>query len=73
MKHVEPFFDCAGVIHIHTNASDSEKELGEILQVAELLGLDFLALGDHNVINPEYRGMQSSVIIVSGLEYTPGY
>jgi hypothetical protein len=73
MKHVEPFFDCAGVIHIHTTASDSEKELSEILQVAEALGLDFLALGDHNVINPEYKGIQSSVVIVSGLEYTPGY
>jgi hypothetical protein len=73
MKYIEPFFDCAGVIHIHTTASDSEKELNEIIQVAEALGLDFLVMGDHNVINPEIKGTQSSVVIVSGLEYTPGY
>ena len=73
MQYFEPFFDCAGVIHLHTTASDGEQELSDFVQVAEALGLDFLVLGDHNVINPEYKNIQSSVVIVPGLEYTPGY
>ena len=58
---------------MHTTASDGGQKLHDFVRVAEALGLDFLVLGDHNVINPEYKTTQSKVTIVPGLEFTPGY
>lgn len=73
MEHVEPFYDCCGVIHVHTTASDGGIDLPDLVRTAEAVELDFIVLGDHNIVDPRHTTIESPITVVPGVEYTPGY
>jgi hypothetical protein len=49
-------FEAVGVIHVHTTFSDGRLGPGEILDMADRAGLDFLCFNDHNTLALADRG-----------------
>lgn len=65
----------AGELHCHTVNSDGDSTTEEIIQQAEALGLNFLAIMDHNNLTHQVdlNRIQSSLILIPGFEVTTYY
>jgi hypothetical protein len=61
-----------GEIHCHTHHSDGDSTPLEIVRLAESLGLDFLAITDHNVLShqAELAQINTPLILIPGVEVT---
>jgi hypothetical protein len=61
-----------GEIHCHTYHSDGDSRPHEIVALAESLGLDFLAITDHNVLTHQVELAQitTPLILIPGCEVT---
>jgi hypothetical protein len=64
-----------GELHCHTVNSDGDSTVAEIVQQAEALGLDFLAITDHNNLTHQVdlARVQSRLLLIPGLEVTTYY
>lgn len=64
-----------GEIHCHTIHSDGDSTPGEIVQLAGALGLDFLAITDHNnrTQGIDLASMETDLILIPGYEVTTYY
>lgn len=65
-----------GDLHVHTNHSDGAKSIDELVSEAKKIGLDFLALTDHNTVSQnlhiaKYR--PSEVLLIPAEEVTTYY
>ncbi|SEN84208.1 PHP domain-containing protein [Amphibacillus marinus] len=64
-------------LHVHTNHSDGRQSLTEIVEQAEQLELEVVAITDHNTISPleELRAINenTAVQLLYGLEWTTFY
>lgn len=65
----------AGELHCHTVNSDGDSTTEEIVRQAEALGLNFLAIMDHNNLTHqvELNRIQSPLILIPGFEVTTYY
>lgn len=61
-----------GEMHCHTVHSDGDSDPLEVIQRAETLGLDFLAITDHNVLSHLARlhTLDTSLVLIPGFEVT---
>jgi predicted metal-dependent phosphoesterase TrpH len=61
-----------GELHCHTVNSDGDSQPEDIIHAAEALGLDFLAITDHNVQTQQIAMRQSNtrLMLIPGLEVT---
>lgn len=61
-----------GELHCHTHHSDGDSDPLEVVQLAESLGLDFLAITDHNALSQLARlnTIETSLILIPGFEVT---
>ena len=61
-----------GELHCHTYHSDGDSDPLEVVQCAEALGLDFLAITDHNVLSHQVilRNAQTNLMLIPGMEVT---
>jgi len=58
-------------LHVHTNFSkDGESSVEEILRQAEMVGLDAIAITDHDCVDGAKRALtiQTSVLVIPGIE-----
>lgn len=64
-----------GELHCHTQHSDGDCTVQEVIQQAERLGLDFLAITDHNNIShwAELAASDTSLMLIPGYEVTTYY
>ncbi|MBN8595417.1 MAG: CehA/McbA family metallohydrolase [Anaerolineae bacterium] len=64
-----------GELHCHTVNSDGDSTVEEIVLQAEALGLDFLAVTDHNNLTHQVdlARIQSRLLLIPGLEVTTYY
>lgn len=64
-----------GELHCHTVHSDGDSTPAEVIQIAESLGLDFLAITDHNNRSQlvDLERVQTSLILIPGYEVTTYY
>jgi carbohydrate binding protein with CBM11 domain/PHP domain-containing protein len=63
------FTRIAGVVHVHTTASDGTGSPEEVAATAEALGLGFLAITDHNNLDAkEVEGYHGTTLVMVGLE-----
>jgi hypothetical protein len=61
----------AGAIHIHSKYSDGTGKIPEIAHYAQEVGLDFIAMTDHNTLKPKrdgHEGWHDSVMVLIGYE-----
>jgi hypothetical protein len=59
----------AGVVHVHTTASDGEGTPEEVIAAAQRAGLDFLAITDHNNLDTKrVEGYHGRLLVVVGAE-----
>jgi len=59
----------AGVVHVHTTASDGTGSPGEVAAIAEALGLGFVVLTDHNNLDAkDVEGYHGSTLVLVGVE-----
>ncbi len=61
-----------GEMHCHTYHSDGDSDPLDVIRKAESLGLDFLAITDHNVLTQQIkmRTADTSLILIPGMEVT---
>lgn len=61
-----------GELHCHTFHSDGDSDPLEVVRRAESLGLDFLAITDHNVLSHLVRlnTIETSLVLIPGFEVT---
>jgi hypothetical protein len=61
-----------GELHCHTYHSDGDSDPLDVVRLAESLGLDFLAITDHNVLSHQARLAQlgSHLMLIPGMEVT---
>jgi len=61
-----------GELHCHTYHSDGDSDTLEVIARAEALGLDFLAITDHNVLTQQraMRGATTPLMLIPGMEVT---
>ncbi len=64
-----------GELHCHTVHSDGDSTTSEVIQIAESLGLDFLAITDHNNRSHlvDLACAETSVTLIPGYEVTTYY
>jgi hypothetical protein len=64
-----------GELHCHTVHSDGDSTTAEVIQIAESLGLDFLAITDHNNRShlAELAAAQTGLTLIPGYEVTTYY
>jgi hypothetical protein len=64
-----------GELHCHTVHSDGDSAPLDVAARAEALGLDFLAITDHNVLTQQIdlRASQTPLILIPGFEVTTYY
>jgi len=63
------FTRVAGVIHVHTTASDGTGSPAEVAAVAEAMGLGFAFITDHNTLDAkETEGYHGSTLVLVGVE-----
>lgn len=48
----------SGIIHVHSTYSDGERDVGDIMSIANELDIDFLLLTDHNTLQPKFDGLE---------------
>lgn len=69
------FYDYAGVIHFHSSYSfDGRSSMAEILEAAEINGLDFLMLTDHFNLGARDAGLEGwhgETLLIVGEEISP--
>ena len=57
-------------LHIHTNSSDGTYSADEILEQAYELGLEHIAITDHNTLDAyKNSGLLTSLIVTTGIEF----
>lgn len=61
-----------GELHCHSYHSDGDSDPLEVVRLAESLGLDFLAITDHNVLSHQARlnEIGSDLMLIPGMEVT---
>lgn len=61
-----------GELHCHTMHSDGDGEAQTVVEKAEALGLDFLAITDHNTRTAQIslRDIETPLILIPGMEVT---
>jgi hypothetical protein len=63
------FTRVAGVVHVHTTASDGSGTPATVAATAEALGLNFLAITDHNNLDAkEVEGYHGATVVMVGVE-----
>ena len=64
-----------GELHCHTVNSDGDSQPADLVARAEALGLDFLAITDHNVRTgqPSLLNIDTDLILIPGMEVTTYY
>lgn len=63
------FTRVAGVVHVHTTASDGTGSPAEVAATAESMGLGFVFLTDHNTLDAkEAEGYHGSTLVLVGVE-----
>ena len=63
------FTRVAGVVHVHTTASDGTGSPAEVAAVAEAMGLGFAFITDHNTLDgKEAEGYHGSTLVLAGVE-----
>jgi hypothetical protein len=64
-----------GELHCHTVNSDGDSTVNEVIQIAEGLGLDFLAITDHNNRSQliDLANAQTALTLIPGYEVTTYY
>lgn len=64
-----------GELHCHTVHSDGDSTVAEVIQIAESLGLNFLAITDHNNRSQQIdlARAQTSLTLIPGYEVTTYY
>jgi hypothetical protein len=74
-ERIQPDGWYKGEIHCHTVHSDGDSTPGEIVQLAESLGLDFLAITDHNnrTQGIDLARIKTNLILIPGYEVTTYY
>jgi len=61
-----------GELHCHTHHSDGDSSVQDVVRKAESLGLEFLAITDHNVLTQQIkmRDIHTSLMLIPGMEVT---
>ena len=61
-----------GELHCHTYHSDGDSDPLEVIERAETLGLDFLAITDHNVLSHQVvlNDAKTDLMLIPGMEVT---
>jgi hypothetical protein len=61
-----------GELHCHSEHSDGDSHPRIVIERAEALGLDFLAITDHNVLSQqvELAGLHTRLMLIPGMEVT---
>jgi hypothetical protein len=60
-----------GDLHMHTLASDGIFTVGELMERARKLGLDFIAITDHNqMVSSDSFPQARDISVIPGMEYT---
>jgi len=64
-----------GALHTHTNCSDGDLSINEVVRIYSSLGFDFIALTDHDyLLRPDayncVKNIQTDLIIFTGVELT---
>jgi hypothetical protein len=61
-----------GELHCHSIHSDGKNTVEEIVAAAQALGLDFLAITDHNTVSQQValRSLDTDLILIPGYEVT---
>ncbi len=64
-----------GELHCHTLHSDGDSTPAEVVRIAETLGLDFLAITDHNVRShlADLAHIETDLVLIPGYEVTTYY
>ncbi|MFB6227575.1 MAG: CehA/McbA family metallohydrolase [Halobacteriales archaeon] len=58
-----------GNLHTHTDRSDGELALTEVVDTYESEGYDFLAISDHNILfDPDTHQSETSLLLLGGVE-----
>jgi len=58
-----------GVVHVHTTVSDGGGTPEEVVAAAGAVGLDFVAISDHNTLDAKPReGTRDGVVVLVGVE-----
>jgi hypothetical protein len=64
-------FEYVGALHMHSTFSDGSGEVGEIAKAADEVGLDFIALTDHNTLRAlkeDYEKWYGNTLLLVGCE-----
>lgn len=61
-----------GELHCHTHHSDGDSDVATVIMRAEALGLDFLAITDHNSLSHQVAlaSAESRLMLIPGMEVT---
>ena len=68
------FKDFKGACHIHTDYSDGNIPLHDVITSAQDTDLDFLIVSDHNTLLPKYEGWEGwhdKLLVIIGVEVSP--
>lgn len=61
-----------GALHIHTDYSDGQVTLTDTIRAAQDAGLDFIAITDHNTLEPRHaEGYHDHLLVQVDVEITP--
>lgn len=71
-SHTRPDGWYCGELHCHSYHSDGDSDPVEVVRAAEALGLDFLAVTDHNVLSQQVRlnDVETPLVLIPGCEVT---
>jgi len=64
-----------GDLHMHSTHSDGSRTMSQVFEFAYSIGLDFVALTDHNTIShllyiPELQDQYADMLLLLGIEFT---
>lgn len=61
-----------GELHCHTHHSDGDSDVMTVIRKAETIGLDFLAITDHNVLSQQVAlaSAETRLMLIPGMEVT---
>lgn len=70
--HTRPDGWYCGELHCHSYHSDGDSDPAAVVRKAEILGLDFLAVTDHNVLTQQVtlNSVETSLVLIPGCEVT---
>ncbi len=59
----------SGIVHVHTTLSDGGGTPEEVIRAAQAVGLDFVVISDHNVVDGlPFEGIHDGVVVLVGTE-----